>query len=102
MEISRQEAIDLLHKWFEERTPVTALLFAADSSIKVGVTGFVNGLSDMILVSDGPRDEEMPKNFILVPGLFMKSYEYSDPGTPSVSVEYLSGVRLSIFENHSN
>lgn len=102
MEISRQEAIDLLHKWFEEFTPITAILFSADSSIKVGISGFLHGLSDNILISDGPRDKSQhQKNFLLAPGEFMKTYEYSGPevhGVASVSLQYLSGVRLVIFE----
>lgn len=77
MEISRQEAIDLLHKWYAENTVVSAVLFSADETIKIRIMGFVTGLHDKIAVSSTGTETD-PPCFMLVPGQFMASYDYSE------------------------
>jgi len=116
MQLSRQEAADLITKWFDEVTPVTALLVSADASLTVKLSGFINGFSTNILISDGTREKgNNPKNYILFPAEFVDSFHYTEarelPIRPehldlvtqkhdfsSLSLLYESGVRLSIFE----
>lgn len=114
---SPQEALDILKKWFDESTRVTALLVSPDSLVTVKVTGFVNGVTSRILISDGSHDKTViPKNFLLVPIEFISSFQYIEArelglspeeqeqltekfGTASLSLIYQSEVRLSIFEH---
>jgi hypothetical protein len=113
---SRQEASDLLNKWFEERTAVKALVTFAGSPFAVSVSGFVNGITSEILISDGPSDLTVrPANYILMPTIGVHQYEYLESkdlglsqeliaaiteahGKASLSVVFSSGLRLSVFE----
>lgn len=113
---SRQEAEDLLGKWFEERMAVKALVTFAGSPFAVGVSGIVNGITSEILISDGPPDSRVrPKNYIMMPTIGVHHYEYLESkdlglsqeliasiteahGRASLSVVFSSGLRLSIFE----
>ncbi len=89
MNISADEALDLLRKWFSERTPVSVLLNFPDSDIAVKVSGFISGLSDDILISD-----ESPKspirNQILLPARLTQSYEYVEAKDLPILAEYFA------------
>ncbi len=113
---SREEAADMLSKWFNERTPVTALLASPGTSFAVKISGFVNGITSNILVSDGDQDPAVrPKNYILVPTDSVTSYQYLEAkelglspdetafveamhGAATLSLIFSGGTRLSLFE----
>src|SRR5438876_9093031 len=116
MQISRQEAGLVISKWFNERTPLTLLLVSGDSSFTIKLSGFINGFSSRIVVSDGTPDKSSnPSNAIVFPADFVDSFKYEEtkslglpqeavqmvtnkPEFASLSLTYESGDRLTIFE----
>jgi hypothetical protein len=113
---SPQEAADILNKWYNEHTPVTALFSSSGTPFAVKVSGFINGLSSNVLISDSSREENTrPANYILVPTHDVQSYQYveakelglspeelafvtSKEGAASLSLIFADGRRLSLFE----
>ncbi|HEY6763963.1 MAG TPA: hypothetical protein VI386_04265 [Candidatus Sulfotelmatobacter sp.] len=115
---SRQEASDLLGKWFKERTPITAFFTAVGSPFSAKVSGFVNGISSNIVISDGthtPTVTVRPQNYMLVPIGDALEYQYVEAkdigltqdelafvtdvkGAASLSIVLPNGARLSLFE----
>jgi hypothetical protein len=116
MRASREEAADLLLKWFNEHTPVTAFVTSPGNPFAVKISGFVNGVTSDILVSDGSHDpKERPNNYVLVPTGDAQGYEYIEAkdlglspgelafvtrrtGSASLSIVFSNSARLSIFE----
>jgi hypothetical protein len=120
MMVSGEDALRLLRKWFEERTPVKAFLVLEDSVADIIVSGFVTGLSDDggILISDSSVEEEdSTKNHIRIDPRRATHFEYGEArdlgsvpeesrrylaerhGASSLSIRFAGGCRLSIFEH---
>jgi hypothetical protein len=79
MKISRAEAIDLLLKWMSERTPIKVLFSLPDSRAAINVSGFVNGLSDDILVSDlEPTAERQAPNYLIFSAKLAEEFHYGE------------------------
>jgi hypothetical protein len=115
---TREEATGLLGKWFNEHTPLTALFTTAGSPFAAKVSGFVNGVTSNILVSDGTHDPSVrSQNYILVPTLDAHEYLYLEAkdlglsqeelafvtqahGAASLIIVFSNGARLSLFERH--
>jgi hypothetical protein len=113
MQTSREEALALLKKWYSERTPIGALLRFPDTEIAAKIRGFINGLSEDILISDGTTSpQDRPRNYILVPAHLTTSYEYVEAkdipilgeyfaarhGTSNLRITLSSGAIVSLFE----
>jgi hypothetical protein len=113
---SREEASDLLQKWFNEHTPVTALFTIRTGTFAVKVSGFINGVTSSILISDGTHDPGIrSQNYILLSTLGAHHYEYLEAkdlglsqeelafvtdvhSAASLSILFSDGARLSLFE----
>jgi hypothetical protein len=79
MKISPSEAIDLLRKWMSERTPVRVLFSLPDSRAAINVSGFINGLSDDILVSDVlPTAERPAPNYLIFSAKLAEEFHYGE------------------------
>jgi hypothetical protein len=87
MKISPDEALDLLHKWATERTPLIVLLVLPDSDVAVKVSGFINGLTDDIMISD---DTNNPRNHVIFPASLTQSCEYGEAKDQPIMPEYFS------------
>lgn len=67
MDISRDELFYLLKKWMDERTELKAIYMDSVGSVAARITGFVNGIADDILISDGSTNpNDYPNNHIIV------------------------------------
>jgi|ERR671925_560664 hypothetical protein len=120
---SGEDALNLLRKWFEERTPVKAFFVPADSLAEVVVSGFVNALSKEggILISDGSVPEkDVPKHYIWIDPTHAREFDYGEAkdvagvpeevrhylaeahGVASLSIRFEGGSRLSIFERRQD
>jgi hypothetical protein len=113
---SEQEAADILNKWHKEHTPITALFSSSGTPFAVKVTGYINGLSSNVLISDSSGEEKTrPANYILVPTHDVQSFQYVEAnelglspeelafvttkqGAASLSLIFPDGRRLSLFE----
>lgn len=89
MKTSPDEALDLLRKWASERTPLTVLLVLPDSDVAVKVSGFISGLTDDILISDGATDSRA-RNYIICPAGLTQSYEYGEAKDLPILPEYFA------------
>jgi hypothetical protein len=80
MNTSPDEALDLLRKWDSEHTPLTVLLALSESRVTVKVSGYINGLTDDILISDGTKSsDDSPCNYLIFPARSAQSFEYAEP-----------------------
>lgn len=90
----REAGFDLLSKWFNEHTPLTVLLVTANSSLAVKVTGFVNGISQNVIISDGTHERTIiPRNHVIFTADAIRSFSYlenKDLGVSQVEREYVS------------
>jgi hypothetical protein len=113
---SPQEANDILMKWYNEHTPITALFSSSGTPFAVKVSGYINGITSNVLISDSSREENTrPDNYLLVPTHDVQSYQYVEAkelglspeelafvttkeGAASLSLIFADGRRLSLFE----
>jgi|SRR5579859_1631437 len=115
---SPREALDLLDKWFSEKTPVIALMTTPNLSVAVKITGFVNGsTSGILIISDDSREDKkaVALNYLVVPISSTESYFYveakdlklsqeerdhlsKEMGQSGLSINFKDGLKLSIFE----
>ena len=120
MVISAEEAISLLKKWLNERTPVKVFWVSHESILQAKVSGFVNGLSagEGLLIGSAPELESKtpPEHFFLIDVDRTQTYEYVETkdlkehplevreyfavqhGIANLSIRFEDGSRLSIFE----
>jgi hypothetical protein len=116
MDVSPEDAFALLHKWYEERTPVNALFVSADSVAIARLSGFVNSPSPErgILISPGDVDEMSSYLRIDISEAVGFDYmeakdlrEFSDEererlaqkhGHANLRIRFSTGSRLSLFE----
>jgi hypothetical protein len=115
MNISPDEALDLLRKWCSERTPISVLLIFPDSDIAIKVSGFISGLSDDILISDESPNSPT-RNQILIPARLTQSYDYVESkdlpimpqyfaakhGSANLRIALTNGASISFFESPTN
>ena len=117
---SREEATDILMKWYNEHTPITALFSSSGTPFAVKVSGFINGITSNVLISDSSSDATTrPENYLLVPTHDVQSYQYveakelglsaeelafvtSKEGAASLSLIFADGRRLSLFEREAS
>lgn len=115
---SGEEAVLLLKRLFDERLPILVWFVSADAKVNVKVSGFVNGLSqELMIFSDGePVPTSRQSNLISVDPRSVVEVRYAELkdakelspeemseleakyGSASLALKLSSGARLTIFE----
>ncbi len=116
MDVAPEDAFALLHKWYEERTPVNALFVSADSVAIARLRGFVDSPSAErgILIMSGTPDES--QNYLRIDTSDAVGFDYMEAkdltefseeererlaqkhGYANLRIRFSTGSRLSLFE----
>ncbi len=116
MDVSPEDAFALLHKWYEERTPVNALFVSADSVAIARLRGFVDSPSPEHGIVISPGDPEETGNYLRIDITDAVGFDYMEAkdltefseeererlaqkhGYANLRIRFSTGSRLSLFE----
>ncbi len=116
MDVSPEDAFALLHKWYEERTPVNALFVSADAVAIARLRGFVDtpvAERGIVIASGDPADIQ---NYLRIDITDAIGFDYMEAkdltefseeererlaqkhGYANLRIRFSTGSRLSLFE----
>ena len=116
MDVSPEDAFALLHKWYEERTPVNALFVSADSVAIARLRGFIDSPSAERGILIAPGDPEETGNYLRIDITEAVGFDYMEAkdlrefseeererlaqkhGHANLRIRFSTGSRLSLFE----
>ena len=116
MDVAAEEAFALLHKWYEERTPVNALFVSADSVAIARLRGFVSSPAPERGIVISPDEADVTPNYLRIDISEAVGFDYMEAkdltgfseeererlaqkhGYANLRIRFSTGSRLSLFE----
>jgi len=79
MQISSGQALSLLHKWFDEKTPLKIMLASSNDSFTVRVMGLIRALTgDAVIIGATFDTTEAPAHYIAIKPSECRAYDYKE------------------------
>ena len=116
MDVAAEEAFALLHKWYEERTPVNALFVSGDSVAIARMRGYVDSPAAERGILIGSGDPNDLQNYLRIDMSDAVGFDYMEAkdltefseeererlaqkhGFANLRIRFSTGSRLSLFE----